>query len=66
MTKQIEQLRTEAAQDGDLSMMAICDLALGKNGDEFAEHLPLYAQNWYLEDAISYCSTVIEMNEVAS
>src|SRR5690606_28673529 len=35
--EQIEQLRTEAAQAGDLVMVAICDVALAQHLDEIAD-----------------------------
>lgn len=33
-SERIERLRTEAAQAGDLGMVAICDVALGREPDE--------------------------------
>jgi hypothetical protein len=35
--EQIEQLRTEAAQAGDMAMVAICDVALAQHLDEIAD-----------------------------
>ncbi len=60
--RQIERLRTEAAQAGDSEQQRICDVALGRWSDQPAED----GERELIAHAIDVCVWVIQANEASS